>query len=346
MRVNPLEGKQVNRKRIPALIMAMAIITVTIIYTTTIINRQPNIQLFSAMEAISDQDHPFHEWVYKLQGRVAKNSQMSASVWSLRSETSTALIVSAIHTLGEGYLGPGGSLIEERLADPTEQLGATRIYLVKEDGTIDSLASVLFILYNPEVPAEQSSNYLRDIIPRHDFFVGVIDSQKVFMEPFPNAPEPLKHESPLIFDPSNLTTVAPTYSDVIPGESIILMGYPQAGEFAGKLAASIGRVLSDTEAEDAIKELSALGDEEGEIAYDPEVEMIIEGYAIVGMSGGGVYDSNGKQVGILVRASNEIDGKQYVRAVRMTFVVDSIMSAFEGLLDSEKTVISQYLELS
>ncbi|NIM45818.1 MAG: hypothetical protein GTN80_08890 [Nitrososphaeria archaeon] len=69
--------------------------------------------------------------------------------------------------------------------------------------------------------------------------------------------------------------------------------------------------LSDTEAEDTIKELSALGDEEGGIAYDPEAEMIIEGHAVVGMSGGGVYDRAGKQVGILVRASNEYDGSTY-----------------------------------
>ena len=79
-------------------------------------------------------------------------------------------------------------------------------------------------------------------------------------------------------------------------------------------------------------------------AYDPEVEMIIEGCAVVGMSGGGVYNREGQQVGILVRASNELDGKQYVRAVRMTFVVDSLMSAYEELSDSKKAVISSYLE--
>ena len=333
-----------NRKRKLVFAITLVIIAAIVVYTTQINNHQPTKPLFSVTEVLSDQDHSNYEWVYKLHGRVAKNSHMSASVWSLRPETGTALIVSAIHTLGEGYLGPGGNVIEERLTDPSEQLGATRIYLVKEDGSLDSLASVLFILYNPEVPAEQTGNYLRDIIPRHDFFVGVIDSQKVVMDPLPNEPAPLKHESPIIFDPSDLTTVAPTYADVTPSESVILMGYPQADEYEGGLAASIGRVLSDTEARDNIKELSALGDEEGGIAYDPEVEMIIEGHSVVGMSGGGVYNREGQQVGILVRASNEYDGKQYVRAVRMTFVVDSLMSAFEALTDSEKAVIIPYLE--
>jgi len=308
---------------------------------------QPVTPLFSVVEVISDQDHPCWEWVYKLQGRVTKNSQQSASVWSLRTEAGTALVVSALHTLGQGYLGPGGSLIEERLRDPAEEPGATRIFLVKDkDGSVDSLASVLFILFNPEVPPEQSGNFLLDILPRHDFFVGVIDSQKVVMEPLPGEPAPLRHEPPVILDPSDLTTVAPTYADVNPGDAVVLIGYPQADHLAGMLAASIGRVLSDPEAEDTIKELAALGDEEGGIAYDPEAEMVIEGHSVVGMSGGGVYDRAGKQVGILVRASNEYDGKQYVRAVRMTFVVARLLSAYEALSDTERAAVSPYLELT
>jgi hypothetical protein len=250
-----------------------------------------------------------------------------------------------VHTLGEGYLGPGGSLIEERLRDPTEMIGATRIFLIKgEDGSVDSLASVLFILYNPEIPPEQSGNYLRNILPRNDFFLGVIDSQKVVMEPFPSEPAPLKHKSPVIFDPSNLTTIAPTYADADPGDTVILMGYPQVGDLAGMLSASIGRVLNDREAEKAIKELAMLGDEEGSIAYDSEVEKIVEGHAVIGMSGGGVYDQEGRQVGILVRASNEYGDKQYVRFVRMTYVVSRLKSAFESLSSTKRDIVRQYLE--
>lgn len=328
-----------------AFAIALAVVTGTVAFATQPTVCQPITPLFSVKDVISDQTHPCREWVYMVQGRVTKNGHSSASVWSLRTEAGTALVVSALHTLGEGYLGPGGSLIEERLENPAEKPGATRIFLVKEnDGSVDSLASVLFILYNPEVPPEQSGNYLRDILPRYDFFVGVIDSQKVIMEPFPGEPAPLKHEPPVIFDPSNLTTVAPTAADVTPGDSVLLMGYPRADDFAGMLAVSIGRVLNDTEAEATIEELAALGDEEGGIAYDPEAEMIIEGHSVVGMSGGGVYDRAGSLVGILVRASNEYDGQQYVRAVRMTFVVASLMSAFEALSDSERAAVSPYLE--
>jgi hypothetical protein len=334
----------VNRGRILAFVIALAVVTGTVAFTAQSAVSQSVTPLFSVEEVLSDQDHPYRDWVYNLQGRVPLNGYASASVWSLRTETGTALIVSALHTLGEGYLGPGGSLIEERLGDPDEKPGATRIHLVKEDGSVDSLASVLFILYNPEVPPEQSGNNLRSILPRHDFFVGVVDSQLVVMEPLPGTPAPLNDEPPVIFDPSGLTTVAPTAADVHPGDSVILMGYPREGDYAGMLAASIGRVLSNSEAEAAIEELAALGDEEGGIAYVPEAEMIIEGYSVVGMSGGGVFDRSGSLVGILERASYEYEGKQYVRVVRMTYVVTRINSAYEALSESERAVVSPYLE--
>ena len=81
--------------------------TTPLVTTTPPTVCQPVTPLFSVVEVILDQDHPCREWVYKLQGRVTKNSGQSASVWSLRTEAGTALVVSALHTLGEGYLGPG-----------------------------------------------------------------------------------------------------------------------------------------------------------------------------------------------------------------------------------------------
>jgi hypothetical protein len=45
-----------------------------------------------------------------------------------------------------------------------------------------------------------------------------------------------------------------------------------------------------------------------------------------------------------VRASGDYDGVQYVRAVRMTFIVDSLESAFDSLPETDKKVIGIYLE--
>ena len=77
-------------------------VTGTIAFTTQPTVCQPNIPLFSVKDALSDPTHPCREWVYMVQGRVTKNSFASASVWSLRTEAGTALVVSALHTLGEG----------------------------------------------------------------------------------------------------------------------------------------------------------------------------------------------------------------------------------------------------
>jgi hypothetical protein len=333
-------------KRSFAIIVVVALVIVTGWMVFNNLNTTPDESdtLFSVSEVLSDPDHPYYEWVHILHGRVAKNSQMSSSIWSLNTESGTALIVSAVHTLGEGYLGMGGTRIVEKLSDPTEQPGATRIFLPNEEGILDTRASVLFILYHPEIPASQSGNFLKDITPRYDFFVGVIDSQKVVMDPFPQAPGPLRHEPPIIFDPLGLADSSPTYSVVSPDEAVLLLGYPQAEEYNGGLAASVGLVLDDSEAEGVIQKLSELGDEEGDIPYDPEVEMIIEGHAVVGMSGGGVYNLGGKQVGVLVRASGKYDSVQYVRAVRMIFIVDSLVSAFNSLPETDKQVIGVYLE--
>jgi len=60
---------------------------------------QPVTPLFSVVEVISDQGHLCRECVYQLQGRVTRSGQQSASVWSLRTEAGTGLVVSALHTL-------------------------------------------------------------------------------------------------------------------------------------------------------------------------------------------------------------------------------------------------------
>jgi len=306
---------------------------------------RPSGPLFSVREAIADPDNPCREWVANLAGRVARNSGQSASVWSLNTATETGLIVSAVHTLGEGYLGPGGSDIPGGFSDPAAQAGATRIYLV-ENGEVgvSPLASVLFILYHPDIPATESGNFLRDVLPRHDFFVGVIDSQQIVMEPLPGTPGLLQFEPPPVYDPAGLTTADPTWADAVPGASVVMMGFPQVGDLAGEMAAGIGAVLNDRDARDAVARLADRGDEEGTIPYDPEAELIIRGRAVTGMSGGGVYDGDGRQVGILVRASGEYDGVQYVRAVRMSYVVRQLETALDSLPPEQRDVFKRYLE--
>ncbi|MCH7813940.1 MAG: hypothetical protein IID40_07960, partial [Planctomycetes bacterium] len=104
------------------------------------------------------------------------------------------------------------------------------------------------------------------------------------------------------------------------------------------------RVLSDGEAAGVIEMLADARDEEGDIPYEPEVEMIIEARSVTGMSGGAAFNRDGQQVGILVRASGVHDGTQYVRAVRMAYVVARLAIAFDNLSPEDQAVVQQYLE--
>jgi hypothetical protein len=102
--------------------------------------------------------------------------------------------------------------------------------------------------------------------------------------------------------------------------------------------------MTDAEASAAMVDLAARGDPEGAIRYDSEVEMFIEGAALAGMSGGPVVDRRGRIVGVMVRASDEHDGGQYVRAVRLTYVVSQLEEALNALSPERRAAISGYLE--
>ena len=94
----------------------------------------------------------------------------------------------------------------------------------------------------------------------------------------------------------------------------------------------------------AVATLASLGDPEGSIPYDADAELILQGAAIAGMSGGAVVDRSGLLVGILVRATDVHDGIQYVRAVRMSYVVLRLAEAFDELALTEQRAIGGYLE--
>jgi hypothetical protein len=130
----------------------------------------------------------------------------------------------------------------------------------------------------------------------------------------------------------------------MPGETVILMGFPNVGDTAGALVGSVGIVLDHAQAVDAVAELAAAGDVEGTIPYDEQVEMMLEAEATSGMSGGGVFNCDGRLVGILVRASDKHKGQQYVRAVRMTYVVSRLAAAFQALDQGRQAVVGPYLD--
>ena len=103
--------------------------------------------------------------------------------------------------------------------------------------------------------------------------------------------------------------------------------------------------MSEAEIETAQADLRDIGDEEGELAYDAEAEMILEGQALPGMSGSGVFDLEGRLVGVLVRGSTESNAPMHiVRAVRVPFIAGRIHETFESLEAEQRLAVQPFLD--
>jgi len=232
--------------------------------------------------------------------------------------------------------------VAESMVNPGDEIGIPRLFLIRPDGSgPDELATPWFGLYNPTIAAERNNNLLQDVLPREDFYVAVADSQKLDVSGFPPPVEPIIREEVPLYDPAGVTRTDPTWTDPVEGELVVLFGYPQT---TGELTASIGRVLTDGEAERAVTELAGLGDPEGSLPYEADTEMIIRGESVAGMSGGPVVNKNGLLVGILVRATGMHDGTQYVRAVRLSYVVSRLAEALDNLGPADREALQRYLE--
>ncbi len=305
--------------------------------------------LFSATELLTQAEHDCFPWVSDLRGRIARSGRASASIWTRRTDARNPLITSATHALGVGWFGPENTDIPATLRDPTMESGVGRIFLFDESigssGGVDTLATPVFNFFNPDIPASENNNSLINILPRNDFFVGVIDRQKLATTPA-QTPEPLVAGEVTLSDPVGTTLDIPTFADPSPGDIVLLLGFPGEGSLAGDFAASVGRVLSDEEATIAVANLALVDDEEGGIAYDAEAEMILEADAAGGMSGGGVFDKDRRQIGVIVRVSEAVNLPTYVRAVRMSFVVAELNDAFDALATEAQATIRPFIETS
>ncbi len=300
--------------------------------------------LFAVGDLLASGSGPCFDWVGSVYGRAILDSIGTAVVFTRANQYQLGLMIGAMHTLGEGYFGAGGTDLPETMSDPAEQSGVARLQLIPQNGSIElPYLSAMFFLFHPELPAEENNNQLQNILPRHDFYAGIVDSQLFEMGGAAPLPEPLVLAPLPLYDPLGLTIDDPVIRNPQDDEIVLFLGYPRDGDLAGSLAAGAGRTLSNDEAEQVIAQLGTAGDVEGDIEYDPEVEFLIEGASVVGMSGSGVFDRDGNQIGLLVRASDVHDGTQYVRAVRLTFIMDSILSAFETLDPQDQDRVAPFL---
>lgn len=306
---------------------------------------RPSSLFLDVPEVLADAKHPCHAWVEAVHRRVFRQTLDSAVLWSRRTKHETGVLVTAMHTLGGGWFGPGGEPIKQELFDPTTQdEGVPRLFAPDAKGSFASAASALWPLYVPAVPGDETRGKLEDILPRHDFVLAAVDGQ-TFTTPHPGlAPAAGKIQTrKLELDDANrATTATPTFAAAKAGDVVMLVGVPKGHVVA---FASVARVLDAREVAAAQDFLRKANDEEGSIAYDPEAELFLEGHGVGGMSGGGAFDREGNLVGVIVRGSIEKgpNGVPYTRVVRMPFIVAQVRAAVAALPAPKRAAIELWL---
>lgn len=301
----------------------------------------PERGLMSVEDVLADPDDPCRPWLALVIGRVVRVGSASGSIWTRRTEYGTGVLTTAAHVASPCLSNPGDCT--ERLHDPTLATGVPDLRLVSTGGELASQWSPRFALYNPPTPRDQVGS--PDIVPRYDFSLYAVDAQvfETWGTGLGIQPDPIVNAPLALHDPAGLTLAEPTWTTAESGVRVLVVGLDGTWPY-NELKVSAARVLTDDEASRAIDRLAAAGDEEGAIPYDPQAELLLEGHAVVGMSGGGVFDEQGLQVGILVRGSFAELDVQYLRATRMSYVVSSVEGAFTSLSSEEKDAVGPYLE--
>jgi hypothetical protein len=283
-------------------------------------------------------------WLELTRGRVGAQSLIgSFAVVSRRTRDGLGLAVSAAHTQGTGAFGAEGTDVEASLAAPADE-GTLSFKVPPADGAlrVDEL-SPHYVLGHDAIPAAENNPSLTAIHPRHDYFLTIVDRQRLTFDggAFPT-PGPREDERTPLFDPGELTTDDAPWAAATTGERAILIGFPQAGPETG--AFSVGEILDDAGAEAALAALADAGDEEGDLAYDPEVEFLVATRAIGGMSGGGVFDGEGRFLGTMVRGSTSETAPPIVRVVRFTYVAARAQAILAAMAPAARDALAPFLD--
>lgn len=296
----------------------------------------------SKMESIlNGDDQDLIDLLDIVRGSVGKKGPASKTVWSRKNDYGLGLYISANHVYGiNGWSSRSAEFFDitsENLGIfETSQIPTTNGNIVLGNTLV---ADFPFIHFDISPSATNSS-----ILPSEDFYLGIIDNQRVEQGNFPQYPNLVQINIPLdMYDPYNRTKLDQTWNIPYDGDNTILVGYPQDVENYPNGAVATGKILSSLEAAIIIDELKAAGDSEGDIPYNPLVEFLIKAQGLAGMSGGGAFNSDGQLLGIMVRASNTENAPKIIRIVRITHIKSKLNEFYNGLSQMDKGKINPFI---
>ena len=289
--------------------------------------------------------HPCKAWLEKTYPRVVSLAHHgSGVVWSLDTKQKTGVLLSAAHVFQHA---PGMYELEVKSGffDP-DRIGEHPWIACapQANGVTKPKGPGVMMLYWPGSKEVDAYGW-NTILPEDDYMFAVLagsldttNCQSSNWQPdlaLPWRDRPRGAPELPGLDPKALVTAAP-----VPGERALIVGYPE-GHAQSYIVA---RVLSDADAKRRIAELAAAGDEEGVIPYSAKVEILLDGYAKGGTSGGGVFDTEGRLVAILVRGSRK--GPATIRAVRASYILEQMRTAWPSAPKPLAKKLVRYLDPS
>lgn len=296
--------------------------------------------LIKLEDALNHSNTDFINLINKIRGSVGTNGFGSKVIWSKKNEYKLGLFVSANHVYGINTW----SSFNEKYIDITANNNGIFIgsKIPPTNGNINLANELIanFGLYHPQIPSNATNT---TIFPKDDFYLGIIDNQRIIDNGLGNYPNFVQTTIPLqMYDPNNRTQATQTWSVVETNQIIVALGYPQDKATYPNGAIATGKVYSDLEAENMIQLLKLNGDVEGEIPYNPEVEFLANIEAIAGMSGGGVFNADGQLLGIMVRAT-KLNDKPVLRVVRITYIKQKMNTFYNTLSVSDKNKMRPFI---
>ena len=277
----------------------------------------------------------------KVRGSVGRRGSGSKTIWSRKNDYGLGLYISANHVYNlSGWNSRNANFFDLS----SENMGIFETSQIPPtNGGIDLgntlVADFPFIHFDISSGATNTT-----ILPAEDFYLGIIDNQRTPQGPFGKYPELVKTSEPLqLYDPEHRTTATQTWNTAVAGEKVIAVGYPQDDINYPNGAVAYGKILSDKEAAEAIQKLKIAGDVEGDIPYNASAEFFIEAQSIAGMSGGGVFNSSGQLLGIMVRGSDKEGAPKIIRVVKISYIKAVLTEFYNGLSEVDKIKVSPFI---
>ncbi len=278
----------------------------------------------------------------KVRGSVGKRGSGSKTIWSRKNKYGLGLYISANHVYG---LATWSSRKAQFFESSIENIGIFETSQIPQINGNLALGNYLiadFPLMHFDISANVTNN---TILPEQDFYIGIIDNQRILKGHLAKYPDILQTSVPLLmYDPNNRTNAEQTWNIPVASEKAIAIGFPNDTDNFPNGAIVYGKILSDIEAAATVTELKAVGDPEGDIPYNLNAEFFIDAQAISGMSGGGVFNSDGQLLGIMVRASDHDKAPKIIRVVRISYIKSKINTFYSSLSNKDKSKIEPFIK--